>query len=94
MNKSAIITAVATLPDEDERLERIGAILNGKTEHARTGSLRLLRICDCVKESGMSRTSIYRMIEAGTLKPVEIRPGAAPRIREDELRAIVEGRAE
>jgi predicted DNA-binding transcriptional regulator AlpA len=43
--------------------------------------------------SGLSRTTIYRMLEAGTLNPVTIRPGAAPRIREQELRAIVEGKS-
>jgi predicted DNA-binding transcriptional regulator AlpA len=92
MNKSAIITAVATLPDEDTRLARIAEILNGKAEGARPASLRLLRICEAVNVSGLSRTTIYRMLSAGTLNPVTIRPGAAPRIREDELRAIVEGK--
>ncbi len=91
MSKSDLITTIAGLPDTDERLSRIGAILNGKTEDARPASLRLLRICDAVNVSGLSRTTIYRMLDAGTIKPVTIRPGAAPRIREDELRRIVEG---
>jgi predicted DNA-binding transcriptional regulator AlpA len=93
MSKSDLITTIAGLPDTDERLSRIGAILNGKAEGARPASLRLLRICEAVNVSGLSRTTIYRMLEAGTLNPVTIRPGAAPRIREDELRAIVEGKS-
>jgi excisionase family DNA binding protein len=92
MSKSELITKIAGLPDEDERLSRIGAILNGKTGPDRPASLRLLRICDTVNESGMSRSTVYRMIESGALPTVEIRPGASPRIRESDLRRIVEGR--
>ncbi len=92
MTKSDLITTLAGLPDTDERLARVAEILNGATEPERRASLRLLRICDAVNESGMSRSTVYRLIEAGVLPTVEIRPGASPRIRESDLRAIVEGR--
>jgi len=59
MSKSDLITTIAGLPDTDERLSRIGAILNGKAEGARPASLRLLRICEAVNVSGLSRTTIY-----------------------------------
>jgi predicted DNA-binding transcriptional regulator AlpA len=92
MSKSELITTIAGLPDGDERLARVAAALSGTAEDTRRGSLRLMRICEAVNVSGLSRTTIYRMLSAGTLNPVTIRPGAAPRIREDELRAIVEGK--
>lgn len=89
MSKSELLIALAGLPDTDPRLDRVAAILNGG-EDKRPGSLRLLRICDAARASGQSRATIYRLIEAGVLKPTQIRPGASPRIPEDQLRALVE----
>ncbi|HMP71773.1 MAG TPA: helix-turn-helix domain-containing protein [Kiritimatiellia bacterium] len=90
MSKSDLLVALAAMPDNDPRLERVAAILNGG--ETRSGSLRLMRICDAARAANTSRSTIYRLIEAGTLTPVQIRPGASPRIREEDLRAVVEGR--
>ncbi len=91
MTKSELLVALAGLPDNDPRLARVAAALGGG-EGKRPGSLRLLRICDAARASGQSRATLYRLIAAGVLKPVTIRPGASPRIPEDQLRALAEAR--
>jgi len=91
MNKSELLVALATLPDGDARLERLCAILQGK-ERERPESLRLLRMGEAAKVTGLSRCSLWRAIRENRLRAVEIRRGSQ-RIPEAELRRFVEGRA-
>lgn len=95
MDKSHVILKLAELPEEDARLSVISGVLDGTPENTQGRSLRLLRICEAARESGLSRSTIYRCIAAGVLRPFEIRPGAAPRILESDLMGIgQEARAE
>ena len=89
--KGTIITTIAGLPEGDRRLEKIGAVLNGEAAPERPASLRLLRMGEAARLSGLSRCTLWRVIREGRLKTVEIRKGVM-RVAEDELRRFVEGR--
>jgi len=93
MGKAELLIALAVIPDGDPKLKRVAAILSDNNAPERSSSLRLLRICDAVRESGISRSGIYRMIASGDLKTVQIRKGASTRIPEDELLRLVASRA-
>jgi hypothetical protein len=92
LSKSELITTIAGLPDSDPRVARVVEILSGKTPADRPSSMRLLRICDCVRESSMSCTTWYRLIKESQVRTVKVRDGGATRISEVKLRRIVEGR--
>lgn len=91
MSKSDLLVALATLPESDPRLERLAAILSGKVDPERPESLRLLRMGQAAKESGLSRSTLWRAVKEKRLKSVEVRRGSC-RIAEMELRRFVEGR--
>ncbi len=90
LTKSELVLSLAGIPDGDPILDRVSAILLGSDAPERPPSLRLFRICEVVRACGLSRSTVYRLIEAGRLRTVTIRPGAAPRIPENELRRLVE----
>ena len=91
-------------PNPNERLMRflqatpeqqaaIDHILEGKIEpepKPRTGPL-LLGMGPAAKYLGVSRGTLYRMIQAGKLKRVEILPGSS-RVRREDVEAIVDGK--
>ena len=89
MSKSELITLLAQVPDNDAaRLDRVAAALDNNNEPARPGSLRLYRMRDAVKETGLSRVTLWRAIKEGRIRSVEIRRGSH-RIPEAELRRLV-----
>jgi excisionase family DNA binding protein len=89
MSKSDLITTIAGLPDSDPRLARLAEVLSGKTPADRPSSLRLLRVCDFARHSGLSRSTVNRMIAEKRLKSVRVRDGGSPRIPETELLQIL-----
>jgi excisionase family DNA binding protein len=70
-----------------EQLAAVDVALAGKTEPDRP-SLRLYRIGEAARETGLSRQSIWRCVKEGRLSCVEIRKGHR-RIPEDALRRFV-----
>jgi excisionase family DNA binding protein len=77
-------------PEQQSAIDRI---LEGKPEaeaKPRTGPL-LLGMGPAAKYLGVSRGTLYRMIQAGKLKRVEILPGSS-RVRREDVEAIVDGK--
>ena len=70
-----------------EQLAAVDTVLTGKTEPERP-SLRLFRMGEAARETGLSRQSIWRAISENRLAAVEIRKGHR-RIPEDALRRFV-----
>ena len=73
-----------------ENIEAIDKVLEGKAEPTKP-SFRLWRMCEVSRETGLSRTLIWRAISEGRLKATSIRKGSR-RIHEEELRRFVEGK--
>jgi len=88
MTKSELLITMATLPDGDARLAAVASVLTGQTAPERPASLRLYRMGDASRETGISRCTLWRMIRDGHLKVVEIRKGST-RIPERELLKLV-----
>ena len=88
MNTETRITKL--LAATPETLARIDALLEGNRADA--PNVRLLTITQTAKEAGFSRATACRMIAAGTLKTVEIRPGCR-RVPASELVRIAKGGA-
>jgi len=84
MNKAELLVSIAGLPEDDPRLERLAATLSGQ-ESPPPPPLRLFRMNEAAKETGLSRCTIWRAIREKRLKTVEIRRGSH-RISEAELR--------
>jgi len=74
-----------------EQLAAVDAALAGKTEPQRQ-SLRLYGMGAAAKETGISRTTLWRAIRDGQLKAIEIRKGSF-RISERELIRFTGGEA-
>jgi len=73
-------------------LAAVDAVLVGKkSETEQPASLRLLKMGEAARETGLSRCTLWRSVKSGKLKPVEIRKGSY-RISETELQRFVEGR--
>jgi len=70
-----------------EQLAAVDAALAGKPEPERP-NLRLYRMGEAAKETGISRTTLWRAIREKRLRAVEIREGSF-RIPEQSLRAFV-----
>lgn len=71
---------------------RIAAALDGNAP-AQLPCVKLYTITQAAKEAGFSRATACRMIKAGTLKTVELRPGCK-RVPASELVRIAEGRGQ
>ena len=71
----------------DAQLAAVDALLAGKPKPERP-SLRLYRMGQAAKDTGLSRTTLWRAIRDGRLRAVEIRKGSH-RIPENELRRFV-----
>jgi predicted DNA-binding transcriptional regulator AlpA len=75
-----------------DTLAAVDAALAGrKPELEKPASLRLFRMGDAARETGLSRSTLWRAIRDGRLKTVEVRRGSH-RMAEAELRRFVEGR--
>ena len=83
----ARLAQAALPPDAREALIRE----HSSNEEERPASLRLLRVGEFAKRSGLSRCSCWRMCKENRLRTVEIRKGSR-RIPESELIRLVEGR--
>ena len=89
MNKSELLVSIAGLPDGDPKIARAAAVMSGTGDTAvRPASLRLFKIGEATKELGVSRPTLWRMVQEGLIKTVELRKGMK-RIPESELRRIV-----
>ncbi len=71
-----------------DTLVAVDAALAGKQPETERPSLRLLRIGDAARETGLSRCTLWRVIRDGRLRAVEVRKGSY-RIPEAELRRFV-----
>lgn len=90
-DKSMLLVTVAGLPDGDPRLPRLAAILAGRSEPDERPNMRLMRMGQAARETGLSRVTLWRAIREGRLRSVEVRAGSR-RVPEAELRRFVEGR--
>ena len=66
------------------------AVLVGLPEPERPVSLRLLRMSEAVKQTGLSRCTLWRAIKDGRIKAVEVRQGSH-RISVSELERFCGG---
>lgn len=75
------------------QLAALDRILDGQLDGAPelAPSLRLLKMGTACHETGLSRSTLWRAIQAGTLKTIALRPGAN-RIAEAELRRFIAGK--
>lgn len=73
-----------------EQLAAIDAALAGKEPEPARPNLRLMRMGDAARETGLSRCTIWRAIRDGRLRAVEVRRGSH-RIPESELARLVGG---
>jgi excisionase family DNA binding protein len=71
-----------------EQLTAVDAALAGRLQSGQPTSLRLYRMGDAARETGLSRCTLWRALREGRLKAVEIRKGSF-RIPERELRRFV-----
>lgn len=88
MTTESRITAILTAPPD--RLAAVDAILSGAAP-GRPQSFKLLRMCQAVEATGLSRTTLFRAIRDGRLKAVEVRAGSF-RVPETELQRFTQGR--
>jgi excisionase family DNA binding protein len=74
-----------------EWLARFETVMNQQTEPAVPPCLRLLKMGEAARETGLSRPTLWRAIRDGHLHAVEIREGSR-RIPLAELQRFVTGR--
>ena len=77
---------LAATPDQ---LATIDGVLEGTASHE-PASVRLFTLSEAARQTGMGRSTIWRMVKAGTLRTVQIRENAK-RIAETELIRIARG---
>jgi excisionase family DNA binding protein len=95
MTKSELVMAVASaaIPDGDPRLDAAAEALAGRKAEASTVvSLRLFKMGEASKETGLSRCTLWRAIRDGRIKTVELRRGSR-RIPQSELERFIRGAA-
>ncbi len=76
MSKSELFVSLAQIPEGDPRLDAVVAVLAGKPEPEPPASIRLLRMGEVSRETGLSRVTIWRAIKEGRIKAVEVRRGS------------------
>ncbi len=91
MDKSTLITALATLADNDPRLAAVAAALNGEIRPDRPATMKLLSMGAACDRLGVSRATLWRLLKEGRVQAVEIRKGSR-RIHEAELARFIEGK--
>jgi hypothetical protein len=92
MNKLELITRIATLPEDDPRLEAVDRLRRDARNDAVTEG-RELNITTAAKRAGLSRPSLYRTLAAGSLQAFHPYAGAHPKITEGELARWLTGRS-
>lgn len=93
MNKSEVLVWLAGLADDSPELARVDAIRRGKVDApaaAAPTSTRLLSMGEASAALGVSRQTIWRLLNEGRLSAIEIRKGQR-RIAEAELQRFVRG---
>jgi len=80
-------------PDQQEAIDRI---IEGKQEQELTTTPRaagplLLGMTDAAKWLGVSRTTLWRMLQDGRFQKVEVLPGSY-RLRRSDLEAFANGK--
>ncbi len=90
MNKSRLITEIATLPNGDPRLKRLAAFLNGTA--AADGPARLIRRAEAAQRLGRTLRFVDRLAADGIIERVRI-PGRkrACGFRESDVSRLIEG---
>ena len=77
---------------EHDRVELVRA-LGVETPQPQAENVKLFTITQAAREGGFSRTTACRMVKAGTLRTVELRPGCR-RVPASELVRIAKGDAQ
>ena len=93
MNKVEIIGWLAGLPDGAPELARVDAIRKGEADAPAAPapvSTRLLTMGGAAGALGVSRQTVWRLLNEGRLSAIEIRKGQR-RIAEAELQRFVRG---
>ena len=91
MSKSEIMMQLATLPDNDARLDAIAGVLDGSANRDKTpGSTKLLSMGQACNALNVSRPTLWRLIRDGQIKAIELRPGSK-RVPETEVYRFAAG---
>ncbi len=90
MSKSELLVTLATLSDGDARLDAVASALAGQSKSDPPASLKLYRMGEAARVTGLSRPTLWRCIKDGRIKAVEVRAGSS-RISEAELQRFVKG---
>lgn len=92
MNQNTTDHRIIKLLQADEvSLQHIDSILDGKlTQHNQTIGPLLLGMGEAAKLLGVSRATLWRMLQSGKFQKVEILPGSY-RLRRADLEAFVNG---
>jgi excisionase family DNA binding protein len=83
-----LLRILQATPDEQARIDRILEGKDANQDHPMSGPL-LMGMTDSAKLLGISRATLWRMIQAGRLQKIEILPGSF-RIRRSDLLALVQ----
>ena len=92
VSKSNIFVELATMPDGDERLEKIAAVIRGDNGDTAPASCKLLTMGDACERLGVSRVTIWRLVKARRLSTVDIGRNSK-RIPENEIIRFASGKA-
>jgi len=75
MNKETMIARLLNATPAE--LKKVAAVFNGDaTEQAEVADRKLLSIQQAAGAMGVSRTTVWRLLKAGRLPTVELRPGS------------------
>ena len=88
---SEVLTALAHAPPD--RQEAALEALNGTAPKpvAEGKKPLLMRVVEAARLLGLSRTTFWRMVQAGAVRKVELYPGAY-RVRRSEIEALADGK--
>lgn len=84
MSREELFVRIATA--DAKTIARISAALEDRPQ-AQAENVKLYTITQAAREGGFSRTTANRMLKAGTLRTVELRPGCR-RVPASELARI------
>jgi excisionase family DNA binding protein len=75
MNKETMIARLLNATPAE--LKKVAAVFNGEaTEQAEVADRKLLSIQQTAAAMGVSRTTVWRLLKAGRLPFIELRPGS------------------
>jgi excisionase family DNA binding protein len=75
MNKETMIARLLNATPAE--LKKVAAVFNGDaTEQAEVADRKLLSIQQTAAAMGVSRTTVWRLLKAGRLPIIELRPGS------------------